>query len=175
MNNKTKEILKTIQNKNVGIFFDDSNIYYAGLKNKWKMNIIKFKEFFMVHCNLVLFNYYVATPKEKDELYLQSLKFINNINKFVTIKTKTIKYIFNGKDIIKKANFDIEICLDIVRNINNLDVVIIVSGDSDFNELKIYLLELNKKIIFVCYNSNLSFELKQGKYILLEHIREFIE
>lgn len=176
MNKVTEDVLNIIKNKKVGIFFDDSNIYYAAVKNNWKVNIYKFKEFFEKYSNLIFFNYYIAIPRMEDELYLQSFNFIKNINEIVIIKQKTIKYIFDGGRFIKKANFDIEICLDVVRNINCLDVIIVVSGDSDFFELRNYVIkDWNKNIIFCSYKNNLAFELKTGKYILLENIREFVE
>jgi len=175
MNKDTQKNLDILKNKKVGIFFDDANIFYAAVKNKWKISIYKFKEFFTNYCDLIFFNYYVSLPEKKDGAYLKSFKFINSIDKIVTIKQKTIKYIFNGEHFIKKANFDIEICLDVVRNIDYLDVIIVVSGDSDFFELKKYVFERNRDIIFICYSNNMSFELKQGRYILFEQIREFVE
>lgn len=175
MNKNTEEVFEIIRNKKVGIFFDDANIFYAANQNGWKIDLLKFKNLFINNCNLIFINYYIGIPNMEDPSYIKSFYFINKIKDIVIIKQKLIKYIHSKEKIIKKANCDIEICIDVVRSMKNIEVVIIVSGDSDFCELRKYVLELNKKIIFICYQSNLSFELKQGKYITLEEIKKFLE
>jgi len=69
----------------------------------------------------------------------------------------------------------VEIVLDVVRNIDNLDVVIIMSGDSDFLELKNYVVKDRKKnIIFAGYEENMAWELRQCWHIYLNRIKDEI-
>ena len=97
------------------------------------------------------------------------------IKPFVSLKLKKLKYINVGAGIIKKGDIDLEIALDVVRNLDKLDVVAIMSGDSDYSELKNYVLEKGKKIIFLGFNKTMAWELKLGKHIILDTAREQIE
>jgi uncharacterized LabA/DUF88 family protein len=54
----------------------------------------------------------------------------------VNLKRKLLKYTPVAGKFMKKADVDVEITLDVVRNIDDLDVVIVMSGDRDFLELK---------------------------------------
>ena len=74
---------------------------------------------------------------------------------------------------MKKGNMDVEIVLDVVRTIDNLDVVIIVSGDSDFYELKNYIIkDKGRNIVFIGYEENMAWELRQCWYIYVNRIKE---
>ena len=50
-----------------------------------------------------------------------------------------------------------------------------MSGDSDYSELKNYVLEKGQKIIFLGFNKTMAWELKLGKHIILDTAREQIE
>lgn len=52
------------------------------------------------------------------------------------------KYIY-----IRKCNFDVEICLDAIRLIDEYDVFCLFSGDADFSCLADYLKKRGKKIV----------------------------
>lgn len=67
-------------------------------------------------------------PAKNDVVYNGTQRFLEKVEPFVNIKKKELKYIPIGGQIVKKGNMDVEITLDIVRTINNLDVVIILSG-----------------------------------------------
>ena len=76
---------------------------------------------------------------------------------------------------VKKGDVDVEIVLDVARTINDLDVVMVLSGDSDFYELKNYVLnDKGKNIIFVGYEENMAWELRQCWHIYLNRIKEEI-
>ena len=78
-----------------------------------------------------------------------------------------------GGQIVKKGNMDVEIALDVVRTIDNLDVIMIVSGDSEFLELKNYVVkDKSKNIIFVSYEENMAWELRQCWHIYLNRIKD---
>lgn len=158
--------------KKLGIFMDGANIYYASKKAGWKLDIGKVKKLFGSIFEVKIFNYYATLPEKTDTSYVDSKKYLDVIEKFAKVVTKPLKYI-NGQ---KKGNVDIEITLDVVRNLDNLDEIIIFSGDSDYFELwKYVFVEKGKKIRFASFKSNLAFELKKTKYLILEKIREFIK
>ena len=167
-----KKEKNNIVKKRLGIFIDGANIYYASKQAGWKLDIEKVKTLFESIFDIQIFNYYAALPDKSDESYADSKKYLSIIEKFAKVVTKPLKYI-NGQ---KKGNVDIEISLDVVRNLENLDEVMVFSGDSDYLELwKYVFVEKGKKIRFVSFKNNLAFELKKTKYLVLERIREFVE
>ncbi len=167
-----KKEQKNIRKNKLGIFIDGANMYYASKQAGWKLDIGKVKKLFGSIFEITVFNYYAALPDKTDKSYLESYKYLNVIEKFAKVITKPLKYI-NGD---KKGNVDIEITLDIVRNLSNLDEIMIFTGDSDYFELwKYVFVEKGKKIRFASFKGNLAFELKKTKYLILEKIREFIE
>lgn len=158
-----------------GIFIDGANLYYSQKQNGWKIDLKYFKRILQKEIKIVIFNYYQAIPDKKDPAFLSTQKYVKMIENNATLKTKPLKYIKDDNRTIKKGDVDVEIVLDVVRNIPKLDLIIIVSGDSDFLELRNYILECNKKIIFIGFKRNMAFELKQGKYLQFEKIRKYIE
>jgi len=74
---------------------------------------------------------------------------------------------------MKKADVDVEITLDVVRNIDQLDVVIVMSGDSDYLELKNYVVyDKRKNILFVGYEENMGWELRQCWHLYVNKVKE---
>ena len=178
MNKNTETILEKLRDKKVGIFADDSNLFHAFRKNGWRVDFKKLKKLFSNYCDLRFINYHLAVPDKDDENFSRTEKFINKIGKDVVLKKKDLKYISVGtkKDrVVKKADVDVEIVLDVVRNIDKLDFVIIMSGDSDYLELKNYVVyDKRKKILFMGYEENMAWELRQCLHIYLNKIKEFI-
>jgi uncharacterized LabA/DUF88 family protein len=102
----------------------------------------------------------------------------------LTIITKPLKYIpekihFGDSTVIervnKKGDIDVDITIDVLNSLKNLDVIIILSGDSDFVKLREEVLEKGKKITFLSSNDNLAVELRRGKFFILERMKNFIQ
>ena len=162
--------------KKVGIFIDDSNIFYAQKKAGWKVDFEKLRNLLEKECKIVLMRYYIAIPNENDESFKATHKYLEYLReKKFSIKSKPLKYIHTSKGIIKKGDVDLEIALDVVRTLSSLDIVIIVSGDSDYLELKRYVLENRKHMVFCAFKHNMAWELKEGKYILFDKILNWVE
>ena len=163
---------KNIVKERLGVFIDGANIYYASKQAGWKLDIEKTKALFESIFDIQVFGCCAALPNKSDNSYADSKKYLDIVEKFAKVVTKPLKYV-NGQ---KKGNVDIEISLDVVRNLENLDEVMVLSGDSDYLELwKYVFLEKGKRIRFVSFKNNLAFELKKTKYLILEKIREFVE
>lgn len=173
MDSKTEKVLQSLKDKKVGIFGDNANLYHAYQKYGWRVDFEKFKEFISQYCDLEFINYYLVIPAKNDIVYHGTQRFLKKIEPFVTIKKKELKYTPVGGQVVKKGNMDVEIVLDVVRTVDNLDVIIIVSGDSDFLELKNYVVYENKKnILFVGYEENMAWELRQCWHIYLNRIKD---
>lgn len=125
------------------------------------------------YCDLKFINYHIAIPAKSDDVFRDTEIFLQKIVPFVTLKKKLLKYTPVAGKFMKKADVDVEITLDVVRNIDNLDVVIIVSGDSDFLELKNYVVhDKKKKIIFAGYEENMAWELRQCWHLYVNRIKD---
>jgi uncharacterized LabA/DUF88 family protein len=93
------------------------------------------------------------------------------------LRFKPLKYIFDreNKSWIKKGNVDSEILIDVLANIDNFDVAVIVSGDSDYRALANVLIAKSKKVIFIGFENNMAWELRQMKHLYLNRIRDLVE
>jgi len=176
MDLKIKKLLEFLKSKKVGVFCDDSNLYHSYKKYGWRINFEKFRKLLEDYCNLKFIHYHIAIPDKSDDVFRGTQNFLAKIKPFVELKEKLLKYTPIAGKFMKKADTDVEITLDVVRNIDNLDVVIIVSGDSDFQELKNYVIkDKGKNIIFVGYEENMAWELRQCWHIYVNRIKDIIE
>lgn len=158
-----------------GLFIDGANLYYSQKQNGWKIDLTKLKRLLSQEVNIKIINYYQAVPNKEDSSYMSTQKYVEKIGKTAKLRTKPLKYIKSGNRIIKKGDVDVEIVLDVVRSLKELDLIIVASGDSDYIELRNYIIENRKKIIFIAFKKNMAYELKQGKYLFFEKIRKYVE
>ncbi|MGB9706939.1 MAG: leucine--tRNA ligase, partial [Microgenomates group bacterium] len=163
------------------VFIDDANLFYAQKKEGWRVDLRKLKNLFAESFSLLKVNYYLTTPQKNDPAWQKTKKFIAQLQKnykdFLKVKTKPLKYIFDpqmGKT-IKKGNVDSEIILDVLETEKDVDLVVIVSGDSHYLSLGKKLLKRSKKVLFVGFEENMAWELRQMKHLYLNRIREKIE
>ncbi|MFH1656728.1 MAG: NYN domain-containing protein [Candidatus Nealsonbacteria bacterium] len=176
MDEKTKKVLEGLKDKKVGVFCDNANLYHSYQKQGWKIDLKKLKELIGQYCDLQFIYYYLVIPAKNDIVYHKSQKFLEKIKSFAIIKKKELKYTPIGGQVVKKGNMDIEIALDVVRNIDNLDTIIVMSGDSDFYELKNYVVrDKNKNIMFIGYEENMAWELRQCWHLYLNRIKDEIK
>lgn len=175
MDFKTGKVLESLKGRKVGIFYDNANLYHACQKYGWRVDLERFKKFINQYCELKFINYYLVIPDKSDIVYYRTKSFLDKIQLFVNVKKKELKYTPVGGQVIKKGNMDVEIVLDVVRTIDDLDAIIIVSGDSDFYELKNYVVrEKKKNVLFVSYEENMAWELRQCWHLYLNRIKEEI-
>ncbi|MBU4299463.1 NYN domain-containing protein [Patescibacteria group bacterium] len=173
MDIKIEKLLESLKDKKIGVFVDDSNLYHSYKKYGWRIDFGKFRILLERYCDLKFINYHIAIPAKSDDVFHGTEIFLQKIVPFVKFKKKLLKYTPVAGKFMKKADTDIEITLDVVRNIDNLDVVIIVSGDSDFLELKNYVVRDKKKnILFVGYEENMAWELRQCWHLYVNRIKD---
>ena len=172
MDIKIEKLLQSLKGKKVGVFVDDSNLYHSYKKYGWRIDFRKLRTLLERYCDLKFINYHIAVPAKSDDVFRGTEIFLQRISSSVTLKKKLLKYTPVAGKFMKKADTDVEITLDVVRNIDNLDVVMIVSGDSDFLELKNYVVHDKKKnILFVGYEENMAWELRQCWHLYVNRIK----
>jgi len=141
-----------------GMFVDAPNIVYAAENARVNIDYGRMLDFLgrgreMVHA-------IVYAPVTEDTGYrFENQRFVapfmNNGYKLVT---KPLKRFPDGT---AKGNFDIELAIDIVTMSQRLDVVILISGDSDFSRLVELIQSRGVRVEVVAFASNVSWELVQ--------------
>ncbi|MEA2064918.1 MAG: NYN domain-containing protein, partial [Patescibacteria group bacterium] len=89
---------------------------------------------------------------------------------------KEVKVIKVGLGVYeKKGNLDIELAVDLIKNINQFNSCILVSGDSDFAVLVDEMKKLKKRVVVLSTKYHISRELiKRAKYIDLRKLKDEI-
>ncbi|MAG28918.1 hypothetical protein CL632_02120 [bacterium] len=121
------------KSQRVGVFVDVQNMYYSA-KNLFeaKVNFAKVLEEAVGTRQLVrAIAYVVKGPQSEDDNFFTALEKIG-----FEIKTRQLQVFLGGN---KKGDWDVGICMDAIRMANKLDVVVLISGDGDFEELVKYL------------------------------------
>ncbi|HCR36010.1 hypothetical protein A2130_04170 [Candidatus Woesebacteria bacterium GWC2_33_12] len=173
MDKETEKILSSLKSQTTGIFIDSANLFYAQRRAGWKISWLKFYKFLSEYTKLKSVNYYVGTPQEKGKA-LENKKLTSKLSKIgYTVITKPLKKIFVARNkFVYKCNFDVEIALDVAEKIDNIDTVIISSGDSDFIAIKNYCRKMGKDFLVICFEKNMAWELKYVHRIYFEKIKD---
>lgn len=102
----------------------------------------------------------------------KSLTFLENIDKIgYEVHTKPVKYIYDKTlhRLIRKCDFDLEITIDVLEDINKFKTFIFLSGDGDFAELYLRLLNKRKQVVVVYSHGSLGreiWDMRQMIYLL---------
>jgi len=168
-------VTEKFEKPKVGIFVDDSNLYHAYKKAGFRIDFAKLKETIETAYDVSFMNYYLAIPSQNDKSFAGTMSFIRKLSKNIILKTKPIKYIYDfiAKRQVKKGDIDMEIAVDVFRNINKLDAVLILSGDSDYLELANFVIkDQAKKIAFLGFEENMAWELRKLKHLYINGLKE---
>lgn len=182
MNKKAEEVLEQFKGKTAGVFIDDGNIFHlqreSGVKIDWK----KFKNLLSNYFNIWQIRYYrgVYPPNWK-----VSGEVLNKHRNFEEIlKTDNYKliprfikkiYTNKRKNLFEyKCDFDGEIGFDIGKNLENFEVAVIVSGDSDFAFLEKRLKKLGKRFLAICFKFRVPWEFITLKHVFFEDIKDLV-
>lgn len=169
------KILEEFKGKSAGIFVDEANLFYSQKALGWHVYWQKVLEFFQEFCDIKISNYYMGMPFEKDA-YDKNVLIKNRLEKEgFKIITKPLKKIYldnQKKSHIFKCNFDVEITRDVIRNFDQIDLILLASSDSDFLGLRNEVISQNKGFIFVCFEYNVAWEIRRSYHVFFEDIKE---
>jgi len=156
-----------------GMFVDAPNIIYAAENARVNIDYGRMLDFLgrgreMVHA-------IVYAPVTEDNGYrFDQQRFVAPfMNKGYKMVTKPLKRFPDGT---AKGNFDIELAIDIVTMSQRLDVIILISGDSDFSRLVELIQSRGVRVEVVSFASNVSWELVQMADVFIDvgqYINEF--
>jgi len=176
------------------IFIDASNIHYPLKDEGWKIDWIKFKK----HYEDVFLNpcfyyyegliskgcYFDSHPDDSLQDFNNAKKDKKSFFKFLrkngyTVRQKPVARIYDNTAgrFKHKCNFDVELTIDAIDNIDNYDVFSLVSGDGDFEKLIKYLKGKRKKTIVIASKDRLSDNLEKAAntVIPLNRIKDSIK
>lgn len=69
-----------------GVFVDNSNLYYSQKNAGWKVDLEKLKKLLGKYFKIQFYNFYIAVPRKSDVDYLSTIKFVNQIKKYASVK-----------------------------------------------------------------------------------------
>jgi uncharacterized LabA/DUF88 family protein len=147
----------------IGILVDIQNMYYSSkVLYKKKTNFKEILKNAVGDRKLIrAIAYGVKTEEGLEEKFFDSLEKAG-----YEVKTKDLQ-IFKGG--MKKGDWDVGIAIDAIKLANNLDVIVLVSGDGDYEPLVRYLQ----------YNKGVRVEVmafkKSSSHLLLDVADDFID
>jgi len=130
---------KSIKHKDqrIGIFVDAQNMYHSA-RNLYKSRV-NFKEVLAVavagRTLIRAITYVIKTESGEEKSFFDAME-----NLGFEIKEKDLQIFAGGA---KKADWDVGLAVDTIKLADKLDVVVIVSGDGDYEPLVEYL-KINK-------------------------------
>ncbi len=117
----------------IGVLVDVQNMYYSAksIHNKKTdfREILKVAGFGRKIVRAIAYG--ITTKEGTEEKFIESLRKAN-----YEIKTKELQIFKDGS---KKGDWDVGITIDAIKLANNLDVIVLVSGDGDYIPLVKYL------------------------------------
>jgi uncharacterized LabA/DUF88 family protein len=156
----------------VGVFVDVANLLYSARTLRISIDFGKLLDFLRGNRRLVRAHAYCPTsPQPGDEqMFLQAVKGLG-----YRITTKNYKTFSSGA---KKADLDLDLCMDVVRLVEGkaVDCIVLVSGDSDFMPMLDYCSDHGVRVEVAAFDEAMSATLRQScdlfiNLSMLEEIR----
>jgi uncharacterized LabA/DUF88 family protein len=142
----------------VGVFVDVANLLYSARTMRINIDFGKLLDFLRGNRRLVRAQAYCPTsPQAGDEqMFLQAVKGLG-----YRITTKNYKTFSSGA---KKADLDLDLCMDVVRLVDGraVDCIVLVSGDSDFMPMLDYCSDHGVRVEVAAFDEAMSATLRQS-------------
>src|SRR3990167_236091 len=153
----------------VGIYIDDSNLFKRGRATGWLTDYVKLHKWVAEVNEVVHARIYKGLPKYEPAKTISEalIKYWEREGFEVTGKPlKKLRDSSDPKGFKNKCNFDVEMHDEIMKDLSDLDMVYIASGDSDFMRTKDNILQQQKRIKFVAYKNNCAWEIREGSWFV---------
>lgn len=159
--------------KIAALFIDAENLYFTQ-KNGWPIDFERLYAFFNQHYALYNAFYYTVVDPSNEENYEEKNQYLDQLAfAGYTVRRKQVKLIRAGDKVMRKGNVDIEMVIDMFNTRDLYDVVILFSGDSDFERALELLRTYGKEVLVVSAKGSVARELINAadKYIDLEILK----
>ena len=141
----------------VGIFVDVPNVMYAAERENVRLDFKKVLEFIVRGRQLVRASAY-APISDSPQARLETQKFVEPfVDIGYRIVTKPHKRYADGS---MKANFDVELAMDVLTMSDRLDIVTLVSGDGDFRRMVELVASKGVRVEVVAFGQSMAAELR---------------
>jgi uncharacterized LabA/DUF88 family protein len=156
----------------VGVFVDVANLLYSARNMRINIDFGKLLDFLRGNRRLVRAHAYAPTSPQpgEDQMFLQAVKGLG-----YRITTKNYKTFASGA---RKADLDLDLCMDVVRLVDSkaVDSIVLVSGDSDFMPMLDYCSDHGVRVEIAAFDESMSATLRQScdlfiNLAMLEEIR----
>ncbi len=156
----------------VGVFVDVANLLYSARTMRINVDFGKLLDFLRGNRRLVRAQAYCPTSPQPgdDQMFLQAVKGLG-----YRITTKDYKTFSSGA---KKADLDLDLCMDVVRIVDGraVDCIVLVSGDGDFIPMLDYCSDHGVRVEVAAFDESMSASLRQScdlfiNLSLLEEVR----
>lgn len=158
-----------IKGRRIMVMIDAANLESSVKNTEYKVNYQKLKDYFLSFDKDVSIHFYSARF-ENEKHYKFTTFLYKHLNFKVSVKDlKSIQ----GEN---KANFDVELAVDTILKINDFDMLILFSGDSDFDYLVKVIQEKGKSVVCVSKRNHISSELytRADYYCDISYLKEYI-
>ena len=141
-----------------GIFVDAPNVCYAAENARVTLDFARMLKYLSRDRQLVhALSYSPIIDDVREGIRYETQRFVAPfLRAGYKLITKPLKRFSDGS---AKGNFDIELALDILTMAERLDIVVLVSGDSDFESVIQHIQSKGVRVEVVAFASNVSTEL----------------
>lgn len=146
----------------VGVFVDVQNMYYSA-KNLYSAKV----DFGKVLSNGVdgrklirAFAYVIRADVGAEKEFFEALNKIG-----FEVREKELQVFYGGA---KKGDWDVGLCMDVVRMLPKIDVIILVSGDGDYKDLLEYAESQGVKTEVVAFGKTCSNKLTEVADVMVD-------
>jgi uncharacterized LabA/DUF88 family protein len=142
----------------VGVFVDVANLLYSSRSMRISLDFGRLLDFLRGNRRLVRAHAYAPTNPDPnaEQSFLSAVKGLG-----YRITTKNYKTFSSGA---KKADLDLDLCMDIVRLVDSraVDTIVLVSGDSDFLPLLEYCSDRGVRVEVAAFDDSAAMILRQS-------------
>jgi uncharacterized LabA/DUF88 family protein len=133
----------------VALFIDGANLYATAKSLGFDIDYKKLLRLFRGKVQLIRALYYTALADEQEYSSIRPLIDWLDYNGFSMVTKPSKEFVdASGRRRIK-GNMDIELAVDAMRLADNLDHIVIFSGDGDFRSLVLALQQMGKRVSVV--------------------------
>lgn len=141
------------EEQRVGVFVDVQNLYYSA-RNIYNARVnfsALIKETVGRRKLIRAIAYVIRAQMPEEQTFFDALA-----KSGYEVKAKDLQVFFGG---IKKGDWDVGITMDIIKQMNKLDAIILASGDGDYLPLLEYLKNFGARVELIAFGKSCSAKL----------------